>query len=255
MIDIHSHLLPGVDDGSPSVDVSVGVLRRFADEGVETVVCTPHLTASEAHLVPHERYEAVFADLQVAAPAVPRLLRGWEIMLDVPGADLRDRRLTLAGSSAVLVEFPRNGVPAAAAHELFRLRSSGVIPVVAHPERYWGVTPATVAEWRRVGAVIQTDTASLIGGGWMQAFGRTLLAEGLIDCLASDNHGDGRGLGVLRQWLEELGATEQARLLTSVNASRLLASQPPLPVAPVVVRTSAVRRLRNLLFGRRRSLN
>ena len=63
MIDIHSHLLPGVDDGSPSVEVSLPVLERFGREGVEVLVCTPHLRASEAHAVDDERYARVFDDL------------------------------------------------------------------------------------------------------------------------------------------------------------------------------------------------
>jgi len=54
VIDIHSHLLPGVDDGSPSVEVSRAVLERFATDGVEVLVCTPHLLASEASRFAHE---------------------------------------------------------------------------------------------------------------------------------------------------------------------------------------------------------
>ena len=89
VIDLHSHLLPGVNDGSPSVAVSVEVLTRFASDGVETVVCTPHLRASKAAEAPHAAYAAIFDTLAAAAPGPPSLLRGWEIMLDVPGIDLR----------------------------------------------------------------------------------------------------------------------------------------------------------------------
>ena len=141
MIDIHTHLLPGVDDGSPSLDVSIPILQRFADEGVEVVVCTPHLEAGRVARAPHDDYEAIFRELTARAPRGITLLRGWEIMIDVPEVDLSDRRLGLGGSMAVLVEFPRMNVPAAAARELMRMRHSGILPVLAHPECYWGSTP------------------------------------------------------------------------------------------------------------------
>ena len=92
MIDIHTHLLPGVDDGSRSIEASVSVLERFSRDGVEIVVCTPHLDASEAGEAPHERNADLLAALTAAAPATPRLLPGFEILLDAPGVDLGERQ-------------------------------------------------------------------------------------------------------------------------------------------------------------------
>ncbi|HKO16362.1 MAG TPA: CpsB/CapC family capsule biosynthesis tyrosine phosphatase [Gemmatimonadaceae bacterium] len=251
MIDVHTHLLPGVDDGSPSVDVSLPVLQRFASDGVEIVVCTPHLEASRSAGAPYARHTAILDELRAGAPDRPELRLGWEIMLDTPGVDLRDRRLGLGGSTAVLVEFPRMMVPPKASEELFRMRMSGVVPVLAHPERYWGCTAAQVAEWRRVGAVIQMDAAGLLGGGAMAALATELLEQGLVDLLASDTHGDARALLPARQWLQELGAHEQAELLTRTNAARLLADEPTLPVPPVERRSGALRRLKELILGKR----
>jgi protein-tyrosine phosphatase len=247
MIDIHSHLLPGVDDGSPSVEVSVGVLRQFAADGVTRLVCTPHLRASQAAVFDDAPYAERFAALVEAAPAVPALERGWEIMLDVPGSDLRARRLALAGSTAVLIEFPHSGVPTGATAELYRLRMAGLMPVLAHPERYLGCTTALVREWRRIGIAMQIDALALLAGGPMGTLARTLLEEGLADCLASDNHGDARSLVGARAWLEEIGAEEQAMLLTGTNAGRLLAGLPALPVAEIAIPRGLLRRLRSLL--------
>lgn len=252
MIDIHSHLLPGVDDGSPSVAVSVEVLTRFASDGVETVVCTPHLRASKAAEAPHAAYDAILDTLIAAAPAPPALQRGWEIMLDVPGVDLTAPGLALGSSSAVLVEFPRTGVPARAGEELFRLKMAGLVPVLAHPERYWGCTPALVKSWRQSGTVIQIDSAALLAGGRMGQLALALLEEGLADCLASDNHGDRRSLGAIHDWLSEQGAAEHATLLTEINPRRLLSNLPMLPVPPVRVGHGLLARLRELVRGRRR---
>ncbi len=173
-------------------------------------------------------------------------------MLDVPGADLRPRSLSLGGSSAVLIEFPHTGVPQGATPELYRLRMSGVVPVLAHPERYFGCTVDLVREWRRLGVVIQVDGLALIAGGPMGRLAREMLENGLADVLASDNHGDSRSLAGARQWLTEMGATEQADLLTAVNARRLLADEPVIPVGPVRLHQSLMRRLSSFLRGRPR---
>ena len=250
MIDIHSHLLPGVDDGSPSLECSLAVLRRFRDEGVTTVVCTPHLRASEAGRAPHEDYARRFAALRDAAGDGPALALGYEVMLDVPGADLAAPPVRLGGSSAVLVEFPRGGVPIGAAAELARLRAAGLVPVVAHPERYRNCTAAMVREWRAAGAAIQTDGMMLLGGGAPARLARELLADGLVDCIASDNHGDSRSLAVVRRWLDELGAHDAGALLTRENGRRLLADEPVAPVPPVRVPGGPIVRLRELLRGR-----
>lgn len=251
MIDIHSHVLPGVDDGSADIGTSVAVLERFASQGVEVLVCTPHLNASEAAFAPYERNQRILADLVAAAPPVPQLRLGWEIMLDRPGCDLRAPHLALGDSRAVLVEFPRAYLPTGTADELGRLRRSGVVPVVAHPERYYGCTLDTVRAWREVGAVIQTDATMLLARGPMTELAKAMLSDGLIDCLASDNHGDRRSLSAARRWLEELGAEEHAQLLTHANAARVLADQALIPVPPLALGRGVFGRLRELLFGRR----
>ena len=250
MIDVHSHLLPGVDDGSPSIEASLPVLARFAAHGVETLVLTPHLVASRAGEAPVAAYREVFDRLRAAAPAVPELLLGWEIMLDEPRVDLRAPHLALGGSRAVLVEFPRMAVPAQAADELYRLRCEGIVPVLAHPERYWGCTLEQVRAWRRGGAVIQLDTAGLLGSGDVARLSRELLEAGLVDLFASDNHGDSRSLATARDWLTEVATPEHAALLTRTNARRLLDDQPVLPVPPLPKAAGTFARLRALFLGR-----
>ncbi|HEX8725661.1 MAG TPA: CpsB/CapC family capsule biosynthesis tyrosine phosphatase [Gemmatimonadaceae bacterium] len=253
MIDLHTHLLPGVDDGSPSLAVSVPVLQRFSQGGVELVVCTPHLMASDAGRAPYDRYVRLLDELRAAAPDGPALRLGWEIMLDLPGADLRHSELGLGGSKAVLVEFPRLSIPPHAAEELFRLRMSGVVPVLAHPERYRGCTVERVEEWRRAGAVIQMDGAALLGSERMAALAREMLARGCTDVIASDNHGDGRSLMAVREWLREWGTAEHAELLTRENPRRLLADEPIRDVPPLVVKQGMLAQLKAMVLGRGRS--
>ncbi len=247
MIDIHSHLLPGVDDGSPSIGMSVPVLEQFAADGVTILVCTPHLNASQVAGVPYAQYIDILASLRAAAPAVPELLLGWEIMLDAPGADLSNAELTLGESRALLVEFTRGGLPPGATAELRRIARAGRTPILAHPERYFGCTIASVREWRANGVVIQTDASVLMGRGAPAEMARSMLAEGLIDILASDNHGDHRSLGTARDWLMERGGEEQVDLLTRHNAQLILTDQDPIPVPPL--RTGVFDRVKRLFGG------
>lgn len=251
MIDLHSHLLPGVDDGSKSVEMSMPVLERFVEDGVECLMLTPHLNASEAARAPYERNLAIFDELRCVAPQALELRLGWEIMLDEPKVDLRAPHFALGGSKAVLVEFPRMGVPLAAGDELYRLHCSGVVPLLAHPERYWGCTVERVAEWRRAGAVIQMDTAGLLGSSSVGKLSRALVEQGLVDLFASDNHGDSRSLATARDWLLEVATPEHAELLTRTNARRLLDGQPVMPVPPLPKASGVFGRLRELFLSRR----
>jgi protein-tyrosine phosphatase len=251
MIDIHSHLLPGVDDGSKSVEISIPVLERFAADGVECLVLTPHLTASNAANAPYERNHAIFEELRGVAPRSLELRLGWEIMLDEPNVDLRARTLGLGGSRAILVEFPHLGVPVQAGDELYRIRCSGVVPVLAHPERYYGCTLERVAEWRHAGAVIQMDTGGLLGKGTISKLSRALVQEGLVDLFSSDNHGDSRSLVTARDWLLDVSTPEHADLLTHTNAKRLLDGEPTFPVPPLPSASGIFGHLRELFLSRR----
>lgn len=247
MIDMHTHLLPGVDDGSPSFDVSLPVLERFAAQGVTTLVCTPHLNASQSLQAPIEQHRALLVELQQRAPAGMTLMLGWEIMLDSPNVDLTAPHLSLGSSRALLVEFTRGGLPRGATGELRRIARAGRTPVLAHPERYFGCTLEAVREWRKLGVVIQTDASVLMGRGAPAELARDMLGEGLIDILASDNHGDSRSLGSAREWLLDRGGEEQAHLLTFANADSVLRDEDPLPVPPL--KAGLVERVKRL-FGR-----
>ncbi|HJU72613.1 MAG TPA: CpsB/CapC family capsule biosynthesis tyrosine phosphatase [Gemmatimonadaceae bacterium] len=250
MIDIHTHLLPGVDDGSQSFETSAAVLTRFAHEGVRAVVCTPHLDASRAGAVDLVYYGELLAALRAHIPpsVTLRLFPGWEIKLDRPGCDLTRKELSLGGSRAVLVEFPYGPLPPGANEEIARLCSTGIVPIVAHPDRYQECTTAHVRAWRASGAVIQTDGRMLLGGGPHADFAHSLVEEGLVDILASDNHGDLRSVATVREWLKELGASEAAELLTSENPRRVLENERPLKVPSITIQRGLLRRLRDLMF-------
>jgi protein-tyrosine phosphatase len=204
VIDLHNHLLPGVDDGSPSVSHSVRVLEAFASQGITAVCLTPHLLASEAAAGVPARHEEAFRALRPAAPDGVTLHRGAEVMLDRPLPDevAADRRVTLGGSRYILVEFPRLITFQAVAAALRRVIETGLVPVLAHPERYACCSPEAVVRWRelrRAHAGGRHDTLSTRARGGRPGTRRARLA----DILAADNHGDDRSLAAPHAMLVE----------------------------------------------------
>lgn len=249
MIDLHNHLLPGVDDGSRSVAQSVRVLGTFASSGVTDVCLTPHLMASEAEHGPPARHDKAFAELSAAAPEVPALHRGAEIMLDrpLPALVARERRITLGGTRFVLVEFSRMVTFQAAAAALAHVVDLGLTPVLAHPERYACCTPEVVARWKALGAIMQVDATTLGAPRGRGERARALVASGLADILAGDNHGDDRSLATAREFLGRHGGVVQAELLLEDNPAAILADGKLRQVPPLPLRTPLLSRLRNLL--------
>lgn len=251
MIDLHSHLLPAVDDGSRTVEQSVGVLRRMAELGITDVCLTPHLRANETVDAPPDRHDDAFAALRAEAPDRPRLHRGAEVMLDrpLPLEPDRMRRITLGGTQYILVEFPRLVAVEAVTNALTRVRDAGLTPVLAHPERYGSCSVEAVAYWRSLGARMQVDATTLHSPQTRGQRARQLVAAGLADILAGDNHGDDRTIAAGADFLRALDGNAQAELLTVANPSAILRGDPLVEVPPLVIRRTWMQRLRQLLGG------
>jgi protein-tyrosine phosphatase len=251
MIDLHSHLLPGVDDGSRSVEQSVGVLKEQARRGVADICLTPHLTASELEQGVPAAHDAAFVALKKVAPSSPRLHRGAEVMLDRPLSDAAaaNRAFRLGGGPAMLVEFPRQVALDAVTGALRSTVEMGVVPLLAHPERYSCCTPSAVARWREMGALMQVDATTLLQPSRRGDRARQLLAYGLADLVAGDNHGDDRSVATLRDALRATGAGDAADILTRVNPGNVLQGKRMSDVPPVSVKLSIANRIRRLLVN------
>jgi protein-tyrosine phosphatase len=126
---------------------------------------------------------------------------------------------------------------------------AGLLPLLAHPERYTCCSPEAVARWREIGASMQVDATTLLTPQSRGQRARALVAAGLADILAADNHGDERSIGTGRQFLEVQDGAEQADLLTRVNPRAILDDAPLTPVPPVELRRSWVQKIRQLLEG------
>lgn len=262
LVDIHSHLVPGVDDGAKHVPGVLSSIERMTLVGIRRVITTPHirggLTLDPARL--EVRLAEVSDAWAEAAAAIRRKFpeveyrRGHEVLLDVPEPDLSDERLRMAGTSFVLVEWPRLHIPPGTPRVLRRIRERGYRPIVAHPERYAGMGQQMdlVARWRAAGAFLQVNYGSLDGryGTEPQVVALQLLEAGLVDYLASDFHGQS-GMKIYKNeaWaaLEERGSAEVLDLLCRVNPGRILQDLEPVPAPTVPPSGKLMDRLRGMV--------
>jgi len=244
LIDLHCHLLPGVDDGARTAEQSAQVVRNFWNEGVREVCLTPHLLLSETAGATRAARVALCdrahqALLAATGPSPLRIWRGCELMIDEPPSDRHDLSapLTLGASRALLIEFSHSITHASVSGTVRALRDRGLVPLIAHPERYECCSPHAVDEWRHEGAWIQCDaTSAAFGTHWRGPRARELLSFGLVDMLAGDNHGDDRSLTAAYRHLVAAGNAAAAERLCSAAARALLEGGerlPPLSVALV----------------------
>jgi protein-tyrosine phosphatase len=256
IVDLHSHLIPGVDDGARNLEQALAGLGALNRAGVTTLAVTPHLNATLT--TQRDVLELRLAELDTGWQALTgaagegvELRRGVEIMLDTPQVELSDERVRIGGGPYVLVEFAYLTVPPRSTEVLAVVRAQGVRPVLAHPERYPHVAanPALVGGWRAGGAQLQLNGGSLLGryGGSARRAALALLEAGAIDYVASDYHSRGDpGVVGYTQLLEELLGPDAADRLLAENPRRVLAGE-PLLAPPPLPRRPLWRRLRELL--------
>jgi protein-tyrosine phosphatase len=251
VIDLHSHLLPGVDDGSRTVEQSVKVLFDMARQGVTDVCLTPHLQSGRAEAGPPPAHNHAFDALRAQAPQMPRLHRGAEIMMDRPIARpvALARNVTLGGTRYILVEFPRLVAYDTVSNALSQVVELGLVPILAHPERYSCCSVEAVRHWRSLGARTQIDATTLLATQARGQRARLLVAEGLGDILAGDNHGDARTVATGARFLRAQDGFDQVDLLARRNPAAILADGELTPVPPLRIRQSWMTRIKQFLEG------
>ena len=200
-IDVHNHGLFGVDDGAGSLEESLAMLRMAYEDGVRAVVFTPHAHYRRGHAAPqmiYERVELLREQIKDTCPDL-RLFAGNELYYDseMPEKIENNEVCRLADSGYVLVEFSP-GVGFSEMKKAFReLLSVGVMPVLAHVERYECLYEDKdgVPELWEMGVYFQANASGVLGhhGGREKKFLKRLLKDGYIQVIASDAHDtDGR---------------------------------------------------------------
>lgn len=239
MIDLHCHVLPEVDDGAISLEVSRKMLSASRAAGFRTVLATPHLleplTPDYAQLVHRafEQVEPIAHDLGI------ELVQGFEVKFtpDLPTRLATGEAITLGAGRAVLVDFWLTEWPTSVSDVLFAIQVSGHQPVLAHPERYPHIQrdPRRGLQLAGRGIAMQVTIGSLVGvfGRRARRAAEELLALGAVHLVATDAHSLGSRIEAvpagLRR-LEQLVGPDQARRLL-LDAPRALLRGTPLPGA------------------------
>ena len=238
MIDLHAHILPGLDDGVRSPSEARDLARAAVAEGITAMAATPHVR--DDYPTTADQMEDALAGLRLALAeaAIPlHVLAGGELALTRLVAMENEElvRFTLNRSGKyLLVEFPYYGWPLALEQIVFDLRLAGITPLIAHPERSAEIQerPARLEQAVASGAKVQVTAGSLDGrfGRRARRAAHSLLELGLVHVLASDTHGATRGVG-LASALRALRDPGLARYLTTDAPAAIVAGE-RLPARP-----------------------
>lgn len=235
MIDIHSHILPGVDDGSYDMEESIEMATMAAESGVQYLVATPHCNIpgmfdnylNKSLLDTFARLKRVLTELKIPV----RILGGMEVFAtpELPELFQKKKILTLNGTQYFLTEFAFDEDPWFCENVLRDCKNMGYIPIIAHPERYYFVQedPELVYEWAALGYGIQVNKGSILG-----KFGRSakktvdlLMDHHLVSCVASDAHSSYQRTTHMQEcqkYLKEAYGPAYAHMLLVDNPQKIL---------------------------------
>jgi protein-tyrosine phosphatase len=239
MIDIHAHILPGVDDGAADLAESLEMARQAVAGGTTEMICTSH-SAEWFEIGPlavmQQQVDALQAAITAAGIAL-KLRAGMEIFLNpyTPQHLAKGRAWTLAGSRYVLVEIPYDPWPAYTEQVLFELQVQGYLPILAHPERYVAIQhdPNVLYRLAERGILAQVTAGAFAGyfGEHTRRCAVTLTEHGLVQFLASDAHSstDTRRLPALAQGyrdLVQMVGEATAKAMATTAPAQVLADAP-----------------------------
>lgn len=238
MIDLHCHILPGIDDGASEIAVSLQMAKAAVDQGIGIVACTPHILPGLYHNSgPAIRQATIELQEVLDREGIPlRLVAGADVHMcpDFVAGLRAGSLLSLADSRYVLVEPPHHSVPPRLEDFFFKLAVAGYVPILTHPERLSWIASryAAIKRLVRAGTWMQITAGSFAG-----AFGRNalywaqrMLDEGCVHLIASDAHDAERrppDLARGRECVARRVGAEEAQRLVLTRPMAILKDQPP----------------------------
>jgi protein-tyrosine phosphatase len=243
MIDLHSHILPDLDDGPSTWEESLQMARMAVADGIRTIAATPHLFKKHPDDLPtliskeevvnkisefRERLQAEAIDLEVVPGCdFPLSSESLQLLED-------DQVLTInGGKHYLLLEFPFFALPPASEEICFRLKSKGITPIITHPERYFFFIerPEKLERFLKLGCLVQITGSSLTGGFGRQVArtAREMLRKDYCQVLASDAHNVRKRPPLLREAVEEAASLlgrERALAMVTTTPAMILRGDP-----------------------------
>ena len=227
MIDIHCHILHGIDDGPSTIEESIEMARIAYRDGITKIVATPHIRDSRHHGgVIVEKVNLLNTLLRDKHIPV-EILQGADVSAQIAGGGLSD--YTINQTKYILIEFPHMFLPKNARDLLFRMRAGGYYPIITHPERNLSVIshPELLFEMLETGTFVQVTAESLTGsfGIDIQQCACHLLKKGVVTFLATDAHSSTQRPPVLSDGLrvaEKKIGKEKAAALVTTNPEKVL---------------------------------
>jgi protein-tyrosine phosphatase len=199
MIDLHCHILPGIDDGPETMEESVAMARRAVEDGIVHIVATPHVKAAFA--VSGQRFQKNTAFFNDQVLQLYDRLKSEGLKIGIfPGAEIAltaidyDTISVLGSNNTkyLLIEFPHTHLPAKAGEVIVNLRTKGYRPIIAHPERNPSIIedPGKLMELRQIGALAQITASSLTDTNDpdVRQCARYLIKKNAVEFIASDAH-------------------------------------------------------------------
>ena len=234
MIDLHAHLLYGIDDGAHDLQITLAMLKQAASVGISYILATPHVNE---HLSPQDE-QRIFNTFKT----VQQVIRDHHINVEIGlagevdyNADILswvDRSWVLFGKERqhLLFEIPLFNLPTHFTQVLFEVAVRGIIPVLAHPERniYIQKKPGILLDWIKHGCLIQINAGSILGkfGEKCRRLCQRMLQAKIVTLVGSDAHNvDSRGYLVMQEahaWISRKFSPEYAKILFETNAERVI---------------------------------
>jgi protein-tyrosine phosphatase len=237
MVDLHHHLLPGLDDGSTDLPTSIAMARMAAEDGITRVVATPH--ASHRYPFEPEKVAAGMATLRSALSdaGIPLLIgSGCDFHLsydNIQDAKAHPRKYTLNASEYLLVELPDLIIPPKLTELFYDLRMAAIVPILTHPERNAALQRDTkpLEEWLRHGLLVQITTSSVLGqmGRTAEKMAHALLANRWVHFMSTDAHNltsRPPRMRAARELVADRYGAEYAALLCQSNPLAVFDGQP-----------------------------
>lgn len=239
MVDIHCHLLPGVDDGSKSWEITEEMCRIALQDGIQHIVCTPH--ANDDYAYDRPAHEARVQQLRERLSGKLQLSLGCDFHFsfeNIQEAIASPEKFTISGTDYLLVEFSDFSISPALIDAVVRFIAMGLTPVITHPERNLVIQkrPEIAIQLAEKGCVMQI-TANSLTGHWGQTtrkFAHWLLARQAVHVIATDAHDPSHRPPILSRARAELVEHYDEALATALvlDNPRAIVSGRPLPYFP-----------------------